>query len=107
MAGPGCWRQVGSTIGGGRLLETYDGARLIEISRGPLETFAPTLKLTSLRFMLAAATFNNWTLRQLDVTTAFLIAKLPESETIYMGPPPPITVPKGYALKLQRSIYGL
>jgi len=71
------------------------------------ETFAPTLKLTSLRFMLAAATFNNWTLRQLDVTTAFLIAKLPESETIYMRPPPPITVPKGYALKLQRCIYGL
>ena len=71
------------------------------------ETFAPTLKLASLRFMLAAATFNNWTLRQLDVTTAFLIAKLPESETIYMRPPPPITVPKGCALKLQRCIYGL
>ena len=71
------------------------------------ETFSPTLKMQSLRLILAFTAHKDWALRQLDVKTAFLIPTLPESETIYMTPPPTIDVPKGKALKLKRCIYGL
>jgi hypothetical protein len=71
------------------------------------QTFSPTLKMPSLRFLLANTANRRWTLLQLDVTSAFLCAKLPPAEVIYMRPPPGITIPSGHALKLQRCIYGL
>ena len=54
------------------------------------ETFAPTLRLDSLRVLLALATHFDWEIHQADVITAFLAADL--DETIYMN------VPKGLQL---------
>ena len=71
------------------------------------ETFAPTLRMQSLRIILAYAAYKGWSLRQLDVKTAFLIPTLPDSEVIYMTPPPLVEVPEGMALKLKRCLYGL
>ena len=71
------------------------------------ETFAPTLKMASLRLFLAYAVFRSWHLVQLDVKTAFLIPKLPASEMIYMKPLPGMVVPEGHSLKLLRCLYGL
>ena len=62
------------------------------------ETFAPTLRMQSLRIILAYAAYKGWSLRQLDVKTAFLIPTLPDSEVIYMTPPPIVEVPEGMAL---------
>ena len=71
------------------------------------ETFAPTLKMASLRLFLAFAVHRSWHLAQLDVKTAFLIPRLPESETIYMKPLPGMSIPAGHSLKILHCLYGL
>lgn len=71
------------------------------------ETFAPTLRMTSLRFILALTTQRDWDLNQLDVKTAFLIPELPPSETVYMKAPPGLPIAPGHALRLNKCIYGL
>lgn len=71
------------------------------------ETFAPVVKWSTLRTIVAIAAACGWPISHLDVITAFLNGKL--RETIYMRQPP------GYELKgfehlvcrLKRSIYGL
>ena len=71
------------------------------------DTFSPTLAYSSLRLILALAVNHGWGLRQLDVVTAFLKAKLPADEVVYMSPPPGLDIPAGHALRLQRCLYGL
>ena len=71
------------------------------------ETYSPTLKFQTLRFMMAFIVFKKWTMKQLDVTTAFLIPKLPEDEIIWMEAPPGVRVEPGQALRLLRTLYGL
>ena len=71
------------------------------------ETFAPTLKMASLRLFLAFAVHRGWHLAQLDVKTAFLIPRLPASETIYMKPLPGMSIPAGHSLKILHCLYGL
>eukprot|EP00873_Tetraselmis_striata_P000272 jgi/Tetstr1/420536/TSEL_011626.t1 len=73
------------------------------------ETFAPTVKFTTIRVMFAIAVQYGWNIHQVDVDTAFLYA--PVEEEIYMRPPP------GYeqydargrpmVLRLLKSLYGL
>ena len=68
------------------------------------ETFASTLKMESLRFILAIATINGWDVHQGDFVTAFLNASL--DEELFMGPIPLFdSVDTIY--KLTRALYGL
>ena len=71
------------------------------------ETFAPVIRYSSIRTLIAYAVQNNMKIDQMDVVTAFLNSKL--EEDTYM------TQPEGYVkpgeekkvCKLKRSLYGL
>ena len=75
------------------------------------DTFAPVLKYKSLRILLALSTINkNINIKQLDVKTAFLNAKV--SEDIYMEIPDGMAVPANIknikiVLKLNKALYGI
>lgn len=69
------------------------------------DTYAPVARLPTIRLLLSVALQFGFRIHQLDVKTAFLHGDI--SEEIYMRPPDGVTVPNGYVLKLQRSIYGL
>lgn len=68
------------------------------------ETYAPTLKLTTLRILLSIAIQNDMNIHQMDVKGAFLNGEL--SENIYME------LPEGFkngnkVCKLNKALYGL
>jgi hypothetical protein len=69
------------------------------------ETFSPTVKIKSLKILLAIAAQQDLEIKQLDFNTAFLNASL--SEDIY------VKTPEGYynkpdkVLKLNKALYGL
>ena len=70
------------------------------------ETFAPVAKMTTVRTILALATSQEWSLRQMDVKNAFLHGDL--KEEIYMSPPPGMfKTPSSEVCRLRRSLYGL
>ncbi|TPX57259.1 DNA-directed DNA polymerase [Powellomyces hirtus] len=69
------------------------------------ETFAPVVRMQTLRLLIALALNLGFLIHQLDVVTAFLNGIL--YEEIYMRPPPGVSVPDGYVLKLLRSLYSL
>ena len=62
-------------------------------------TFAPVMKQSLLRAVLAEACNYNWEIEQVDIKTAFLYGEL--DETIYLK------LPDGTLHQLQRAIYGL
>jgi hypothetical protein len=49
------------------------------------ETFAPTMRVISIRALLALAASNDWEVEQLDVVTAFLEVDI--EEEVYMKQP--------------------
>jgi hypothetical protein len=69
------------------------------------ETFAPTVRMDTLRAFLAIAAAENLECRQFDIKNAFTEAKL--QETIYLAPPQGISVRPGYVLRARKSLYGL
>lgn len=71
------------------------------------ETFAPVIKYSSLRFLIAFGVQNNMCMHQMDVITAFLNGKL--EEDIYMVQPEGFVEVgmEEYVCKLNRSLYGL
>jgi hypothetical protein len=74
------------------------------------ETFAPTVRMDTVRMLFTLAATKKWNLRQADVNSAFLIPHLPAGEMIYMRPFPTMKPPKGKedcVLRLRRSLYGI
>ena len=71
------------------------------------ETFAPTVRLESVRALVALAASMGWELHQMDVATAFLYAKLAE-ETFVDIPEGVVPIRKGERVwKLRKCLYGL
>ncbi|MBW0474505.1 hypothetical protein O181_014220 [Austropuccinia psidii MF-1] len=92
------------------------------------ETFSPTGRLTTLRFLLSHATLTNQKVRQANFVTAYLNSKLPEDGSAYIELPDvfvdwlketkPTTYiedigiklvnnPKPFVIKLKKALYGL
>ena len=69
------------------------------------ETFAPTVRIDTLRTFLAIAAKKDWNLVHMDIKNAFTESQL--KEQLYLAPPKGVAVKDGYALRLLRSLYGL
>lgn len=71
------------------------------------ETFSPVIKQPTVRVVFTLAVHSNWTIRQLDVSNAFLHGVI--EEEVYMRQPQgykSATHPH-YVCKLQKALYGL
>lgn len=69
------------------------------------ETFAPTVRMDTLRLFLATVAKEGKECWQFDIKNAFTESYL--KEDIYLTPPDGVKVEKGNALKVLRSLYGL
>ncbi|CAI7832690.1 unnamed protein product [Closterium sp. NIES-53] len=69
------------------------------------ELFAPVVKPTTLRTLLAGAAIKGWVVKQMDVTTAFLNGVL--EEEIFMAHAEGFDDGSGRVLKLKKALYGL
>ena len=70
------------------------------------ETFAPVIKMTTVRMFLKIACGRGWDLHQMDVHNAFLHGDL--DEEVFMKLPPGFHAPeKGMVCRLRKSLYGL
>lgn len=70
------------------------------------ETFAPVIKMSTVKMCFGVASAKNWELHQMDVHNAFLHGDL--EEEVYMRPPPGFrTHEKNLVCRLKKSLYGL
>jgi histone deacetylase 1/2 len=71
------------------------------------DTFSPVVKPATIRVVLSLAVSQGWSLRQLDVSNAFLHGYL--EEDVYMKQPPGYEDKRfpGYICKLDKALYGL
>ncbi|CAI7865894.1 unnamed protein product [Closterium sp. NIES-53] len=69
------------------------------------ELFAPVVKPTTLRTLLAGAAIKGWVVKQMDVTTAFLNGVL--EEDIFMAQPEGFDDGTGRVLRLKKALYKL
>jgi len=81
-----------------------DGSKQVE-GIDYTDSFAPVVKHTTLRIFLAIAAVYSMQVHQIDVESAFIYAPL--SELVYMHPHPAMNIPKGYCIRLLKSLYGL
>jgi hypothetical protein len=69
------------------------------------DTFSPTIKMDSLRALLAIAAANNWPIEQMDIISAYLAGVL--DEDIYMAAPDGLGLPDSATVKVIKALYGL
>lgn len=69
------------------------------------ETFAPTVRMDTLRIFLAIVAAEDLHCDHIDIKNAFTESHL--KEEIYLSPPTGVKVKKGYTLRVRRSLYGL
>ena len=70
------------------------------------ETFAPVVKMTTVRSFLSIVSARNWEVHQMDVHNAFLHGDL--EEEVYMKLPPGFSKQTdGKVCRLRKSLYGL
>jgi len=71
------------------------------------DTYSPVVKPVTVHLVLAIALSQNWSVRHLDISNAFLHGVL--EETVYMRQPPGFEDPRhpDHVCKLHKSIYGL
>ncbi|CAI7856407.1 unnamed protein product [Closterium sp. NIES-54] len=69
------------------------------------ELFAPVVKPTTLRTLLAGAAIKGWVVKQMDVTTIFLNGVL--EEEFFMAQLEGFDDDSGRVLKLKKALYGL
>ena len=69
------------------------------------DTFTPTMRIDSLRVLLAIVAVEDLEYHQVDVNNAF--TQSTNTETIYMSPPDGVRTAKGRVLKVLKSLYGL
>lgn len=69
------------------------------------QTFAPTVRMDTLRLFLATVAAEDLECSQYDIKNAFTESEL--KETIYLKVPEGIPVKKGYAWQAMKSLYGL
>ena len=72
------------------------------------ETYSPTIRLTSIRFILAYACQNNLELKQVDIKGAYLNGRL-DDDDVYMRQPDGFIVQgkEDFVCKLNKGMYGL
>lgn len=68
-------------------------------------TYNPTGCSESLRAALITGLSKGYSIHQMDAKNAFLYSDI--HETVYLRPPPGLSVPKGHCLKVNKAIYGL
>ena len=73
------------------------------------DTFAPIVRMASIRTVLALAARFDWEVHQVDVRSAYLYGELTEDEVIYMKPPPGAIriCDDKHVLRLHKALYGL
>jgi hypothetical protein len=69
------------------------------------ETFAPVVRMESLRILLAIAANEDLEIHQMDVITAYLAGEL--EEEIYMKPPAGLPSSGRKVCRLRKGLYGL
>ena len=69
------------------------------------ETFAPVVRMDSIRILLAIAAHEKLVIKQCDVKSAFLYGDI--EEEIYVRPPDAVDIDDGKVWKLKKSLYGL
>ncbi|KAI0993939.1 hypothetical protein K3495_g14245 [Podosphaera aphanis] len=69
------------------------------------ETFAPTVRMDTLRLFIAIVAAENLEYSHFDIKNAFTESDL--KEEIYLAPPPGISLPIGYVLRALKSLYEL
>ena len=69
------------------------------------ETFAPVVRMESLRILLTLAAAWDWEIHQMDVVSAYLLGEL--EENAFIAAPEGLDLPPGKALKLVKGMPGL
>lgn len=70
------------------------------------EVYAPVVRYSTIRYLMAVATKFDLDVDQMDVVTAFLQGELGD-EQIFMVQPEGFAVPNGKVCKLNKALYGL